>query len=149
MTGRSIRSRAPRASSEATRRIMQANVGRETEPDRVLRREIYRRGMRFWKYRRPVTAVRCEADIVFPRQRVCVFVDGCFWHGCPVHFRTPKTNSEWWSEKIAANRTRDRRQATHLREAGWYVVRVWTHDLTSFGLPRVADLIEVAVRSRR
>lgn len=68
-------------------------------------------------------------DIVFIGARVAVFVDGCFWHGCPRHFRVPTTNARYWKEKIAANRDRDRRQKATLVIAGWAVVRVWEHSV--------------------
>lgn len=129
MSGKSIRSRAPAASSPAVRRVMMANYGGNTLPERVLRSALHRTGLRFVKDRRPVAVLRCTADIVFPRERVCVFVDGCFWHGCQQHFECPKTNSEWWREKIAANKQRDTRQGALLAAAGWKVVRVWEHEV--------------------
>src|SRR5258706_13941492 len=104
-----IRSRAPRASSPAVRRVMQANVGRETRPEQSVRTFLHCRGFRFRKDVKPLATLRCTADIVFPEAKVCIFVDGCFWHGCPIHFHAPKSNKAWWSEKIAANRARDRR----------------------------------------
>ncbi len=68
-------------------------------------------------------------DFVFRAERVCVFVDGCFWHGCPAHFRRPKSNRKFWDAKIARNRARDRRVGRELRAAGWTVLRVWEHAL--------------------
>lgn len=65
---------------------------------------------------------------MFTRRRVVVFVDGCFWHGCPEHATAPKHNATWWREKLAANVERDRRNTTALRELGWTVVRVWEHE---------------------
>src|SRR5438270_4526895 len=97
---KSLRSRAPLASSEHTRRVMQANVGRETDAERLVRSYLHRAGFRFRKDARPVRKLRCAADLVFRRHKICIFVDGCFWHGCPVHFKTPKANRAWWSEKI-------------------------------------------------
>lgn len=80
MSGTSIRSRAPSASSALVRRVMRANASRDTRPARLLRSALHRSGFRFWKDLCPVPDVRCKADIVFPRQMICVFVDGCFWH---------------------------------------------------------------------
>src|SRR5437899_9492335 len=114
MSGTSIRSRAPSASSPAVRRVMLANVGRERRPERILRRVLYSAGLRFRKDHRPDQTLRCKADIVFPRQKVCVFVDGCFWHGCNIHFAIPKTHSAWWKEKIHATIERDQRQTVLL-----------------------------------
>ena len=138
MTGLSIRSRAPHASSAIVRRVMRANISRDTGPERLLRSALHRSGFRFRKEFCPVPGVRCKADIVFPRQRVCIFVDGCFWHGCRLHFGMPKTNAAWWTEKIAANMARDRRQTELLREEGWQVVRIWEHDLSE---SRIGDTV--------
>ena len=66
--------------------------------------------------------------MVFPRARIAVFVDGCFWHRCPIHQSTPKTNTDWWAQKLATNVRRDRDTDLRLREAGWTVVRVWEHE---------------------
>jgi DNA mismatch endonuclease (patch repair protein) len=125
----SIRSRAPVASSPTVRRVMQANVGRETTAERAARRALYAAGLRYREDIRPEPGLRCTADIVFPRQRVCVFIDGCFWHACPEHFAAPKMNSAWWTEKILANVERDARQTSLLRERGWTVVRFWEHEV--------------------
>lgn len=68
-------------------------------------------------------------DFAFPKQRVLVFVDGCFWHGCPLHFRTPKSNSSTWRKRIQTNVSRDKRISRSLRSSGWRVLRIWQHDL--------------------
>lgn len=78
--------------------------------------------------------------------KVCVFVDGCYWHGCPRHFKTPGTNSGWWAEKIEANWERDARQTRLLRLAGWRVMRVWEHDLAGSGATRVAWRVTLPIR---
>jgi DNA mismatch endonuclease Vsr len=119
---------APPASSPATRAVMQGNRGRDTTPEVRLRSELHARGLRFRKEVAPVPDLRCRADIVFTRAKVAVFVDGCFWHGCPEHGRIPRTNSSYWSQKLALNTRRDRRNDTHLRRSGWYVYRVWEHE---------------------
>ena len=69
-------------------------------------------------------------DFVFPRQKVAVFVDGCFWHGCPRHYNVPANNAGFWRRKLEANRARDRLVTRMLRRAGWIVVRVWEHALS-------------------
>lgn len=74
-----------------------------------------------------------KPDFVFRQQKVAVFVDGCFWHGCPRHSNSPATNREFWQRKIAGNRARDRRVGRLLREKGWKVVRIWEHELTKGG----------------
>lgn len=108
----------------------------------MLRRELHRRGMRYFIHRRPVTGLRREADLLFPRRRVAVFVDGCFWHGCPVHRTHPARNSGFWRDKIELNRIRDADTDVRLSAAGWTVVRVWEHESPL----AAADRIEVAVR---
>ena len=77
---------------------------------------------------RPVPTIRRTADIVFSRRRVAVFVDGCFWHGCPEHRTYPKANAEWWSAKLERNIERDADTDRRLSEAGWTVVRIWEHE---------------------
>ena len=82
--------------------------------------------------------MRRRADLVFPRPRVAVYVDGCFWHSCPQHATVPKTNTDWWLAKLEANRLRDRNTDAEMAEAGWRVIRVWEHMTPSEG----ADLVE-------
>ena len=92
-----------------------------------------------------VDGVRRRADLVFGPARVAVFVDGCFWHGCPVHATWPKNNAEFWREKIETNRLRDQDTDRRLTAAGWEVVRVWEHE----DLDEVANRLERIVRDRR
>lgn len=143
----SIRSRAPQASSDQVRRVMQANVGRETAVEHLVRSYLHRAGLRFRKDVRPLPDLRCKADIVFRKAKVCVFIDGCFWHGCPNHFRTPASNTAWWDEKINANRDRDKRNNELLKRAGWMVVRLWEHELSEEMLARLAAVIRPRKRS--
>lgn len=100
---------------------------RDTKPEMALRRELHRRGRRFF-VDRPVLPGRRRPDLVFPRARVVVFVDGCFWHACPEHLRPARKNAQWWADKLAKNVQRDRDTDRDLREAGWTVVRVWEHE---------------------
>ncbi|MFE3122883.1 very short patch repair endonuclease [Streptomyces hydrogenans] len=98
---------------------------RDTKPEVALRRAVHRLGLRFRLQRK--VAARCTADFVLPRYNVAVFVDGCFWHGCPVHgpqtFRGP--NASLWEAKIETNKERDRRNTAAAEAAGWTVARVW------------------------
>lgn len=107
---------------------MVGNRGADTKPERVLRSALHARGLRFFKNRRPVPTIACRADIVFPAQKVAVFVDGCFWHRCPTHGVSPRTNSEYWRAKLDRNLARDQRNDRALRDAGWDVIRVWEHE---------------------
>lgn len=106
---------------------MQANRSRDTALELSVRRNLHARGLRYRVDARPLSNLRCKADIVFRRSRIAVFLDGCFWHGCDEHFRAPKTNAEYWAAKIARNRERDRRNTLLLQEAGWTVLRFWGH----------------------
>lgn len=149
MTRQCLRSRAPTTRSPGVRNVMVANWGGNTAPERKLRSALHRAGLRFFKDCKPLRDLRCTADLVFPRRRTCVFVDGCFWHGCRRHFKRPKTNSEWWEEKINSNRARDRRQTARLSALGWNVIRVWEHDLEPEILKSTVARIEVAIHSFR
>jgi DNA mismatch endonuclease (patch repair protein) len=136
-----LRSRAPSASSTRVRAVMTANLGGNLEPERMLRSELQKAGFRFRKNVRPIPNIRCEADIVFTNKKVCVFVDGCFWHGCPKHFTCPKVNEAWWMEKIEANRARDKKRVRELKCHGWKPIRVWEHCVRK-------DLVETVRRIR-
>jgi DNA mismatch endonuclease (patch repair protein) len=118
----------PAASSEAARRRMVTQRQRDTRPEMELRRRLHAQGLRYRVDIAPLNSSRRRADIVFPSARVAVFVDGCFWHGCPVHGTSPKQNARWWRDKLAANVQRDRSTDDRLRETGWTVVRVWEHE---------------------
>lgn len=100
---------------------------RDTKPEVALRRELFAAGLRY-RVACPVPGQRRRTiDIAFTRARVAVFVDGCFWHGCPEHGTRPKSNIEWWTRKIAANQARDRDTDRVLREIGWTSLRFWEH----------------------
>jgi DNA mismatch endonuclease (patch repair protein) len=120
-----VSTRRPAASSSEALRRLQQQRQRDTAPEIAIRSRLHSRGHRF-RVDYPVLGRR-RADIAFPRRRVAVFVDGCFWHGCPVHGTSPKANREWWAAKIASNRERDRDTDERLTELGWTVVRVWEH----------------------
>jgi DNA mismatch endonuclease (patch repair protein) len=86
-----------------------------------------------------------KPDFVFPAQRLALFVDGCYWHGCPRHYRRPKTNRAFWDAKIARNRQRDREVTRHLRAKGWRVLRIWEHALARKHEPRTVARIRRAL----
>jgi DNA mismatch endonuclease (patch repair protein) len=127
---------------------MQANPSSNTNPEIILRSALHRAGLRFRKDIRPEAALKCKADIVFRRAKLCVFVDGCFWHGCPKHFETPKVNSEWWDEKIVDNRERDRRKRSQLRRHGWKVISIWEHDILPGKIAKLVELIDKSISNR-
>ncbi|MDT7782215.1 MAG: mismatch endonuclease, patch repair protein [Pseudonocardiales bacterium] len=109
-----------------------------------IRRILFSRGLRY-RVNYPVESNRRRTvDIAFTRRRVAVFVDGCFWHGCPVHGTTPKVNAAWWIEKIRRNQARDRDTTQILVERGWVVLRFWEHE-SSDG---VAEVVSRVVRGR-
>ncbi|MEU2911393.1 very short patch repair endonuclease [Streptomyces massasporeus] len=116
------------ASSAARRRNMQAIRSRDTKPEKLIRRLVHAQGLRFRVAARPLPDLRRTADMVFRPVKVAVFVDGCYWHGCPEHYVPPRTNSGYWSEKVLRNVTRDRDTDRRLREAGWLVLRFWEHE---------------------
>jgi DNA mismatch endonuclease (patch repair protein) len=94
----------------------------------ALRQELHRRGLRYRVQVRVPTNKRRAIDIAFTRAKLAVYVDGCFWHGCPQHYVLPKSNSDWWQWKIARNIARDRDTDRMLQNAGWTVIRVWEHE---------------------
>ncbi|MET9218797.1 MULTISPECIES: very short patch repair endonuclease [unclassified Streptomyces] len=116
------------ASSESRRRNMQAIRSRDTGPEWLIRRLVHARGLRYRVSARPLPDLRRTADLVFRPAKVAVFIDGCYWHGCPEHYVSPKTNSGYWSEKVARNMARDRDTNERLAEAGWTALRFWEHE---------------------
>lgn len=130
-------------SDDATRVRMGRIARRDTRPELDLRRSLHARGWRYY-VDRPVPGIaRCRPDLVFPRRRVAVFVDGCFWHYCPEHTHLPRRNARYWHEKLLENRRRDVRTTRALLLAGWSVVRVWEHEPTEVAVAAV----ETALRA--
>ncbi len=114
---------------------------RDTRPELLLRSELHRLGLRYRLHQPVVPGVRRRPDIVFGPARVAVFVDGCFWHGCPQHETTAKANARFWRDKIAANQKRDSDTNTRLKAAGWSVVRVWEHEDPKVTARKIARLV--------
>lgn len=129
---------APPPSSEQARRRMVATRGRDTRPERELRSQLHRLGLRFRIHQAVLPGIRREADIVFGPARIAVFVDGCFWHGCPQHRTMAKANAAYWQEKIETNRRRDADTNARLRADGWRVIRIWEHEDPSVAARRIA-----------
>jgi DNA mismatch endonuclease (patch repair protein) len=120
---------------------MRANKGRDTRPELALRSAVHAMGMRYRVGVRPLPEVRRTADLVFPRARVAVFLDGCFWHGCPDHYRPATKNAEFWDTKIKGNIARDADTDQRLRDAGWRVVRVWEHEKPAEAASRIQAVV--------
>ncbi|GAA0593003.1 hypothetical protein GCM10009416_34270 [Craurococcus roseus] len=121
---------------------MRATKGRDNALERGLRSALHRAGFRFRLHRRLLPGMTRSVDVAFPAARVAVFVDGCFWHGCPIHMTWPKANAGWWREKIEANRRRDADTDARLAAAGWTVVRVWEHEAVAEAASRVAAAVD-------
>ncbi|AEI13440.1 DNA mismatch endonuclease Vsr [Cellulomonas gilvus ATCC 13127] len=100
---------------------------RDTSPELALRRALHRRGLRYRVDATLPGIPRRRADVLFPRARLVVFVDGCFWHACPLHATQPAANGEWWRAKLEANVARDRDTDARLTASGWRVLRFWEH----------------------
>lgn len=132
--------RPTRASSEGVRKSMRSNKSRDTKPELALRRAVHALGLRYRVATRPLPRFRRTADLVFTRVKLAVFVDGCFWHGCPDHHTRAKTNSEYWSEKVRRNRERDIETTEVLRSEGWTVLRFWEHEAPLTAAERVASV---------
>ncbi|MGI5443546.1 very short patch repair endonuclease [Streptomyces shenzhenensis] len=124
---------------------MQAIRSRDTAPERLVRSLLHAQGLRYRVAARPLPNLRRTADLVFRPAKVAVFIDGCYWHGCPEHYVAPKTNPGYWSDKVARNMARDRDTDQRLEEAGWTVLRFWEHEASA----ECAAQIAVEVMKRR
>jgi DNA mismatch endonuclease, patch repair protein len=116
-----------------------------TRPELELRSELHRRGLRFRVHMRVEGLPRRRVDIAFTRPRLIVFVDGCFWHGCPQHGISPRKNPEWWQWKLAMIAARDTDTDVRLRELGWTVLRIWEHVDAS----AAADVVQSTLSAMR
>jgi DNA mismatch endonuclease, patch repair protein len=115
--------------------------GRDNPLEKELRSALFREGLRFRVHYRIPGAGRRSIDVAFVRDRVAVFVDGCFWHGCPRHATWPMRNAAFWREKIEKNRERDRQTEVLLATAGWRVIRIWEHEQIEVGVARVREAL--------
>lgn len=123
-------SRIPPSSENTSRRMAKVRQ-KDTDAELALRRELHCRGLRYRVDYVVLKKPRRVADIVFPKLKIAIFVDGCFWHGCPLHGTWPKQNAELWRNKIEGNRARDLDTNSRLRKEGWIVLRFWRHELAS------------------
>jgi DNA mismatch endonuclease (patch repair protein) len=133
---------------------MQSNRSRDTKPEIALRRQLHALGMRYRVCAQPLVDFRRTADVVFRRARVAVELRGCFWHGCPDHYRRPAAHNSYWSAKVARNMERDAETARRLSEAGWSLIVVWEHEDLGVAAASIAEIVaarrvEITGRARR
>lgn len=131
----------PAPSSEAALARMKAAKPRDTAPEKALRSALHRKGLRFRIDEKLIGNLNRKADIVFRPVRVAIFVDGCFWHGCPIHGTQAKANAEFWAWKIKQNQERDLDTTNRLEAAGWLVIRVWEHEDPEEASQRIYDIV--------
>lgn len=117
---------------------------RDTQPELEVRRRLHAAGLRFRVHATVPQYSRRTIDIAFPKQKVAVFIDGCYWHSCPRHGKVPDRNSDWWAEKLRRNVERDVETNAALELNGWTVVRAWEHEDPA----AVAERVGFAVRRR-
>lgn len=138
----------PKPSSQAASERMAATGQRDTTAELRLRKLLYAMGLRYRVDYPVLNKPRRRADVVFLGPRVAVFVDGCFWHGCPEHGTWPKANAAFWKEKIEANRARDADTDRRLSELGWEVVRIWEHESPVDAARQVFKIVETRKRRK-
>ena len=110
---------------------------KDTKPEIIVRKLIWKKGYRY----RIGHGLAGRPDMVFPLYNTAVLIDGCFWHGCPKHYRAPLSNVKYWKKKISGNKKRDRKIDKKLAEEGWKVIRIWEHDIKSNLLQTIAKII--------
>lgn len=145
-----IRSSYPTPANNLVSKRMIANPRTNTRPERRVRSAMHKAGLRF-RVNHPlrVQGLLVRPDIVFPRVRLAVFIDGCFWHVCPSHGTRPRHNSQYWSRKLARNRERDKEVDSALTEADWMVLRFWEHEAPDAVAAYVSSVLERIKRNQR
>lgn len=141
-TRRPASSASSTASTPGVRSRMQAQRTRDTAPEIAVRRLLHAAGLRYRVDRAPVPELRRRADIVFGPARLAVYIDGCFWHGCPLHGNTPRANTGYWEPKLRRNRERDAETDRLLTQAGWAVLRAWEHEAPGAVAERVKQTVD-------
>jgi DNA mismatch endonuclease (patch repair protein) len=132
---------------EAVSRRMAATRGRNNAGEKALRRVLHNMGLRYSLHCSLLPGSRRSVDITFPRAKVAVFVDGCFWHGCPRHGTWPRRNATWWREKIETNQRRDLDTNLRLSAVGWKVIRVWEHQKPELAARSIKRVVESRIRN--
>jgi DNA mismatch endonuclease (patch repair protein) len=120
--------------------------GTDTAPELRLRKALWAAGLR---YRLGVRTSVGRPDIVMARHRIAIFIDGCFWHGCPDHYVRPRSSDRFWSKKLLTNFERDHRQTAELERSGWHVIRIWEHEVFERLSDAVRRIAQVTLGRRR
>lgn len=115
-------------SKKARSELMAKVKGKNTSPEMKLRSALHKAGFRY-SLKHSFKNGRIKPDIVMVSRKICILIDGCFWHGCPKHYRPAKSNKKYWIPKIKRNIERDKEQNAYLKKLGWKVVRVWEHEV--------------------
>lgn len=139
--------RIPPSSPETSRRMAKVRQ-KGTSAELALRKELYRRGLRYRVDYGVLKKPRRVADVAFPGLKIAVFVDGCFWHGCPQHATWPKQNADFWRQKIEANRLRDADTNLRLLDSGWTALRFWEHESPIQAAETIAQAVAMAKAKR-
>ncbi|MCY8698783.1 very short patch repair endonuclease [Bacillus spizizenii] len=126
-------------SKEKRSNTMKAVKSKNTKIEKVVSKEIWRRGIRF---RKNVKNLKGKPDIAIKKYKIVIFIDSCFWHGCPLHGRIPKSNVEFWNNKIKRNIERDKSINQYYTRKGWNILRIWEHDLNKKKFSQTIDKIE-------
>ena len=134
--------KVPKPSSPDAATRMRAVGRRDTACEFAVRKLVHARGLRYRVDHPLPFDRRRRADLLFPRQKVAVFIDGCFWHGCPQHGTSAKSNADWWRKKIEANRARDGDTVRRLEALGWLALRFWEHEDPSLVASRIQEAVE-------
>ena len=133
--------------TEEQRRLNMSRIrARDTGPELRLRKVLSRMGIRGYRLNYKLTG---KPDLVFVGKRLVVFIDGCFWHKCPMHFTQPETRTEFWMNKIDSNVRRDNMVNAKLKEAGWLVMRFWEHEIKEDPRKAAANIAEYLNKSRK
>ncbi|SCD59061.1 MULTISPECIES: very short patch repair endonuclease [unclassified Streptomyces] len=139
-------------SSPSVSARMSRQARRDTAPEVAVRKLLHASGYRYRLNERVPHMSRRTIDIAFTRAKVAVFLDGCFWHGCPDHATRPKSNAEWWRQKLDKNMARDAETTAHLVSEGWTVLRFWEHQPPAQVAEVVAEVVDrerPALRKRK
>ena len=128
---------------------MVGNRSRDTRPEVAIRSALHRAGLRFRKHYAALPGSRTRVDVAFPRRRIAIQIDGCFWHRCPEHGTQPAAHSDYWAAKMARNAERDRRTDDALVRAGWVVLRIWEHERVEDAVAQIRKALESRPDFRR